>query len=259
MTEMTKHEPGMLCWADLATSDPAGARRFYGALFGWDLRDDPFPGGVYTQALIGGKPVAAMSAMQPELAKQGVPPHWNAYIAVTSADEIAKKAAAAGGKVVAGPFDVMEQGRMAVLQDPTGAMLSVWQPAKHIGAGRVNEPRTLCWAELMTRDTRTAGDFYAKVFGWTREEMPGMNYTVFNVGDRGAVGMMETPKEAAGIPPVWSVYFAVTDCDRTVAETQRLGGQVFMPPKDIPEIGRFAVLGDPQGAAFCILQPAQMP
>jgi len=256
MTEITKHTPGMLCWADLATTDQDAAKSFYGKLFGWQFHDEPIPDdGVYSMALLRQKAVAALSGMDPDSQAKGIPPHWNTYIAVDDVEAVAKRAAPAGGAILAGPMDVMGEGRMAIVQDPTGATLCLWQPQKHIGASLMNEAGTLVWAELTTNDTRKAGDFYAKLLGWNRQEMPAMRYTVFAVGDKGAVGMMETPQEAAGMPSNWGVYFAVTDCDGTVAAAQKSGAKVLVAPKDIPDVGRFAVLQDPQGAMFSVLKP----
>lgn len=256
--DMTKHDPGMLCWADLMAADHEKAKKFYGDLFGWKLADRPIPdGGIYTMALLREKAVAGMAPMMEDLKKQSIPTHWSAYIAVKSAEETVKKVEPAGGKVLDEPFDVMGKGIMAVIQDPTGAVLHLWQPLESIGAYVMGEPGSLCWAELMTSDTRKAGDFYRKVLGWNRNEMPEMAYTVLAVGEKGAVGMMAIPKEAAGMPSRWHVYFAVADCDDTIAKTIQLGGKVLLPAKEAKDVGRFAVLQDSQGAAFCILQPAR--
>jgi hypothetical protein len=152
-------------------------------------------------------------------------------------------------------MDVFDAGRMALILDPTGAAVAVWQPVKHIGAGVVNEHGALCWNELMTIDTIKAGEFYTGLFGWTAQEhdMGGMIYTVFMNGERPAAGMMKIDESWGDVPPSWLVYFAVNDCDASVAEAGALGGELCKGPMDIPGVGRFAVMTDPQGAAFAVI------
>jgi hypothetical protein len=160
--------------------------------------------------------------------------------------------------VLAPPFDVMEHGRMAVIQDPTGAVVALWEPRNYPGAGLLGEPGALCWNELCTRDPARAGTFYADLLGWARETMPmpGFEYTVFKRGEQQAGGMMAIQPEWGNMPPHWEIYFAVADCDATAANAGKLGGSVMKAPADIPGVGRFAVLRDPQGATFSVLQPA---
>lgn len=262
MPVITSHQPGMVCWTDLSTTDVAGAKRFYNGLFGWNTVDQPIPDdGVYVMASLGGQPVAAMSQIDEESKRQGVPPHWNTYFAVARVDEIAARVVPAGGKLVDPPFDVMDVGRMCVAQDPSGAVFCLWEAKKHIGAGRMGEHGTLAWAELMTRDPEACRDFYRQLFGFTAQPMktPRGEYTVFNVGGKGSCGMMpmspQAPKET---PSYWTVYFAANDCDVVAQAAQRLGGKLHVMPTDIPDVGRFAVLNDPQGAFFAIIQPKPM-
>ncbi len=258
--EMKDYAPGTFCWTDLQTNDAAAAKKFYSALLGWECTDMPMPdGNAYTFLNVRGKEVAALSQMSPEMQKGGVPPHWNSYVSVASADETQKKAEAAGGKALMPAFDVMDAGRMVMLQDPTGAVFAAWQPKRHHGAALVNEPGALCWNELMTGDPEAAKKFYAQVFGWNTEaqEMPGMGtYTTVKVGDRANGGMMKTPP-GVPMPPNWGVYFAVNDCDATAKKAGELGAKVLMPPTDIPGTGRFATLQDPQGAVFSVIKLAR--
>lgn len=258
MPEITKHVPGMFSWADLGTTDVAAAKQFYTGLFGWTYRDDPMgPDSFYSRAFLGDKDVCALFKQQPEQAKLGIPPHWDSYITVESADAAAAAASAAGGKVLAPPFDVFDAGRMTVLQDPTGAVIAAWQPKQHLGARLMNEAGTLCWTELMTGDTDAAGTFYGRVFGWTPDLMPMPTgaYTVFKAGGQSACGMMAFPPGMPPMPPCWTVYFAVKSCDESAGKASSTGGKVLNPPTDIPGVGRFAVLQDPQGVVFAILEP----
>ncbi len=261
MPEVTTYVPGMLCWTDLQTSDQPAAKRFYSELFGWKLNDLPVgPNMTYTMATVGGKDVAAMSGMDVEMRKAGVPPHWNLYFAVKNVDEMASKAAKVGGKIVAPAFDVMDVGRMAVVQDPSGAMFCLWQAKKHIGAGRIGEPGAIAWGELMTRDVAACKAFYTKLFDWNAQAMPssGFEYTMLNVGDKPNVGMMPMmPEVPAHVPSHWNIYFAVQSCDETVKRANAMGAKTMVPPQDIPNMGRFAMMFDPQGAAFAIFQSAR--
>lgn len=255
MTEMKSYTPGTFCWLDLGTNDAEAAKKFYTGLFGWTMVDMPAgPDMIYTMCQIEGKDVAALYQQGPQ--EQGIPPHWNSYVSVASADEIAVKAKALGGTVLMEPFDVMEEGRMTMLQDPTGGVVGAWQPKRYIGAKLVNQPGALTWNELLTKDTVKAGQFYSGLFGWNAQtqEMEGGPYTVFMHGDQMNAGMMQIRPEWGDMPSNWAIYFAVADCDASVEKARQLGGQVAVPPTDIPQVGRFAVLQDPQGAVFSILK-----
>jgi uncharacterized protein len=261
MTEMKSYEPGSFCWVDLATSDPNGAKAFYSELFGWKTSDVPAgEGGVYTMLRIGDKEVAALSAQPPNMKAMGAPPAWNSYVAVKSADETAKKATSLGGTLLAGPFDVMDAGRMAVIQDPSGAVFSIWQGKKHLGAALREEPNTLCWNELLTKDTAKATPFYEGLFGWTAKTHGAHEYTEWMRGEeKQPVGGMMPIREEHGpqwkhMPSHWGIYFAVTDPDAVAARAAKLGGKVIAGPMDVPNVGRFATMQDPQGAFFSVIR-----
>jgi predicted enzyme related to lactoylglutathione lyase len=186
-----------------------------------------------------------------------MPSVWSTYIATADAAETAKKVSEAGGTVMLAPFQVMEQGTMAVFADPTGAVFCIWQPDAHKGAELVNQPVSLSWNELATRDMTAAKAFYSKVFGWTPKGNPmpdGGEYVEWQlngkpVGGGLTMGSMYPPQT----PPHWLVYFAVQNTDDTVKRAPELGGNVLAPAVDIPQ-GRFAVLADPEGAPFAVIQ-----
>lgn len=254
MTHVKKHDPGSFSWAELATSSSAGAKKFYASLFGWGFDDSPAgPDMIYTMVKKGDKSVGALYEPGPK--EKGIPPHWNTYVTVKSADASAKKAKDLGGKVVAEAFDVMDVGRMAVIQDAQGATICLWQPKKHIGAEVVNEPGALCWCELDTTDTASAQKFYTGLFGWGAKVSP--EYTEWQKNGTSIGGMMKIPKEWGPVPPNWLVYFASDDVDATAAKAAKSGGKTIVPPTNIPDMGRFAVIADPQGAAFAIFRPAK--
>jgi uncharacterized protein len=252
MPQFTSHEPGTFSWTDLSTSDIDAAVALYTDLFGWDAEREDLPdGGVYVMFRSNGKDVAAAGPLMGE----GVPPHWNLYVTVEDAEQTAKEAESLGGTIMAPAFDVMEYGRMAVIADPTGAAFSVWEPKKTIGAQIQGETNTMSWAELLTNDTKKAGEFYSQLFGYTitpfgPEEV---GYFIFMKGDKQIAGLMKDP--TGNMPPNWGVYFNVDDTDPLVEKVKAAGGQVYMGPQDMPEVGRIAVVADAQGAAFGIIKP----
>jgi uncharacterized protein len=262
MAEVTSHPPGTFSWPELATTDQKAAVSFYKELFGWDVNDQPMgPGETYSMFQLRGKETGAAYTMRPEERQSGAPPHWNSYVTVPNVDESVKKAQELGAKVFAPPFDVMDAGRMAVLQDPTGAVFQVWQPKNHIGAKIVEEPGALCWTELNTRDPKTAESFYTRLFGWSAkhsEPQAGMEYTEFSVQGKPSIGMMPMNEHMPEhVPSYWMPYFQVADADASVAKVKALGGSVMVPPTDIPKTGRFAIVNDPQGAMFAVFKFTQ--
>jgi predicted enzyme related to lactoylglutathione lyase len=262
MQESLAYKPGTFCWVELGTTDGEAAKKFYTQLFGWDFIDNPIgPGKVYTMLKLNGKDVGALYEMPEEMTSNGVPPHWLSYVSVESADESAATAKSLGGTLMKEPFDVFTVGRMALVQDPTGAMFALWQAGTHQGAGVVNVPNSFCWNELATKDATKAGEFYTRLFGWGKkvQDMGTMMYTSFLNGDRPAGGMYEPPPEMGEMPPHWLVYFAVADADAAAARAAELGGKICSPPRDIPGVGRFAMILDPQNAPFAIIKLTMPP
>ncbi|HXS45901.1 MAG TPA: VOC family protein [Solirubrobacterales bacterium] len=255
MSERTSYAPGTPCWVDLGSSDVGAATDFYGGLFGWDVPEgeNTEQTGGYRQALQGGMPVAGMYP----LTQEGQPPAWTTYVSVADASVVAGKVRDAGGTVVTEPLEVLDLGSMAVFTDPTGAVFGVWQPGTFAGAGRVNEPGTLSWNELNTRDVSAAAEFYGAIFGWTFESEDmgeAGSYTTIHLGGSPVGGILNqrgrgVPEE---VPPYWAVYFAVEDTDAMVEKAKQLGGSVMVEPVDIP-VGRFAILTDPHGASFAVI------
>ncbi|MEA2570522.1 MAG: uncharacterized protein QOI24_2523 [Acidobacteriota bacterium] len=249
--QMTSHAAGTFCWIELATNDTASAKAFYGGIFGWTAKDMPMgEHGFYTMLQKDGRDAGAL------FENKEMRPNWLSYVAVESVDDTIKTAKDLGANVVAGPMDVFDSGRMAVLTDPQGAAFALWQPKQHIGIGVFGETSSLVWNELATSDEQAATTFYTSLFGWKTKVDAGnpMRYTEFSVADRAIGGMYKLKPEMKGIPPHWIPYIAVDDCDATIAKTKELGGSVMMPPMDIPGVGRFAVINDPQGAAISIIK-----
>ncbi len=246
MAEVTSYPPGTPSWIDLGSPDANAAAEFYGGLFGWQADMDPRPeAGGYGLFRLEGKSVAGLG---PQMNKE-MPPYWTVYVSVANADETMAKVEPAGGKVVMGPMDVFDAGRMGIIRDAVGSFIAIWQPNQHIGAELVNQPGTFTWNELATTDVAAARDFYQAVFGWGLAAGASTdNSATFTVDGKVTCGA-----HAAGHGefPAWSVWFAVDDCDRSAARVTELGGAVLMPPNDM-DFGRAAVVADPQGAVFGI-------
>jgi hypothetical protein len=253
IVDVTSHSSGAFNWVDLQTSDLDAAKKYYGALFGWTLEDQPIPdGSVYVMAKVRGKAVAGMSMLPP--GQDGVPPHWNTYISVDDVDAATARAASLGGRVIFPVVDVMGFGRMSVVSDPEGAVFSLWQAQLHIGAELVGETGTFCWNELYTRNLAGAIAFYGGLFGWTMEQGHAPFIHVISLDGREIGTVLQIQPEWGPIPPHWAVYFAVEHCERWLAESDKLGGHTFVPPQDIPGVGRFAGVADPEGARFQVIQ-----
>lgn len=248
---------GNFCWFELATSDQASAKSFYCDLFGWTAVDAPMgPDAVYTTFQHRNRKVGAVYTLMPDQAAAGIPPHWGTYVAVANVDDATANARQLGATVLAEPMDVADHGRMAVLRDPTGAAISLWQPKHHQGVGLWGEEGAFCWSELMTRDTTSAKKFYTALFGWKTKvtEGAGFPYTHWQNSGTDIGGMIAITQEWGPVPPNWGNYVQVKNCDDTAAKAGSLGGKVCMPPTDIPNTGRFTMLQDPQGAMISAIE-----
>lgn len=261
MTNIDDHAPGSFCWIELATSDQKAAKSFYGALFGWKVNDIPMgPDGDYTMFELDGREAAAAYTLRPDQQTHGVPPHWMIYIAVANADDSAGRVTGLGGTLVAPPFDVQEHGRMAIVQDPTGATFAIWQAKAHKGIQISGVDGTLCWADLNSPDRGKAAPFYTALFGW--QFLPGKDgdtngYLHIKNGEQFIGGAVPSHFLPPGAPPHWLAYFLVSDCDASTEKAKSLEAKVWVPPSDIEGAGRFSVLSDPQGAAFALFQSSR--
>ena len=254
MSRVESYASGTPSWVDLASPDVAASAAFYGSLFGWSAPDLPPEAGGYRMFEKDGVPVAGCGPIMME----GQPPAWTTYVSVVDADASVARVTGAGGTVFVPPMDVLDAGRMAVFADTTGAACAVWQPKGHPGAGLVNEPGTVVWNELSSRDPSAAVAFYTHVFGWDAHtiDMGGSDYTEWRLGGAPVGGMMERPAEMPPeVPDYWLTYFGTDDCDAAVAAAQAAGATVVVPATDIPP-GRFSILLDPAGATFAVIRMA---
>ncbi len=249
MVEMTEYMPGTPNWVEVSTPDMAATQAFYGGVFGWERTEsDPNLGGYATFTLNGRLVCGATPTMSPDQ-----PPAWSTYIATADADATAQAVTANGGQVLFAPMDVNELGRMAVFTDPTGAVVGAWQPGQHKGAQVIHEANAVYWNGLLTRDMPAAVAFYHAVFGHGTQP-DGDDTTILTVNGQQVADVHDMRAGMpAEVPPYWLPYFGVMDTDATVAKAQELGGTVTMPAVDSPD-GRTAVLADPHGAVFAIIQ-----
>ncbi len=260
MTNIDRNPPGNFCWIELSTSNQNAAKQFYGGLFGWDANDSPIgPNEFYTMFEIGSRAAAAGYTMRVEQREQGVPPHWGIYIEVTDADASAAKAKELGGTVLAAPFDVMEIGRMAVLQDPTGTTFCIWQSKSSTGFRISGVSGTFCWADLSTPDPAKAIEFYSGLFGWKfgSSEHDSSGYLHIKNGEQFIGGLPPVAHRRAGTPPHWLSYIQVDDVDATATKAEQLGGKLYLAPMSMEGVGRMSVIADPQGAVFAIFKSAR--
>jgi predicted enzyme related to lactoylglutathione lyase len=256
---MLEYAPGTPSWVELASPDTDASAAFYGDLMGWSATE-PGPAdetGGYRMFRQDGQSVSGLTGHMQE----GQRTAWATYVSVADADETAEKVKSAGGSVVVEPMDVMDLGRMAIFADPTGAVFRGWQPKSFAGADLVNEPNSLCWNEVLTRDSEADKAFYPAVFGWVagRPSFEGApeSYVVWERDGDAVGGMMQMTDELfpPEVPPHWSVCFAVADCEAIVAKASELGATITFQPMDMP-IGRVAGMIDPQGASFSVMQLA---
>ena len=268
MATMEERAFGSFCWIELGTTDPAAAKAFYASLFGWGAKDFPMgpsPNEVYSIFNLDGRDAAGLYTLTPEMRQRGVPSHWMLYVCVSSADDAVAKAAAAGGKVMAPPFDVADFGRMAVIQDPAGAVFSVWQAKQaewnrqHMGIGLSNAPGAMCWADLNTPDAEAAKRFYEALFGWqvTSGDMDSSGYLVIRNGEQSIGGIRPAPPREGNAPPSWLLYFMVPDCASAAAKAKQLGARAYVERVSMDKVGTWSVIADPQGAVLALFEPAR--
>jgi len=255
VTRDTAWADGTPCWVDLGVADIAKASAFYAGLFGWEVHRGPPEAGGYALCVKNGRQVAGIG---PQMGPPGTPSTWTTYLATSDADETAGKIKAAGGHIVTGPMDVMEQGRMVIAADPGGAAFGLWQARAHTGVQLANEPGSLAWNENMSRDFDGNKAFYHAVFGYDYGDIGegGWRYATLKVGgtEVGGIGELDSslPDD---VPARWSVYFGVEDTDEAAAKVGALGGTMLRPAWDTP-YGRMAVVADDHGAAFSLITVA---
>jgi predicted enzyme related to lactoylglutathione lyase len=248
---------GSFCWLELGTTDAEAAKKFYTNLFGWTADDMPMgPGMTYTMFRLNGKDVGGGYTLMKDQLDAHVPPHWMLYVKVDNADASAAKAVKAGGTQIVPPSDIPHVGRFAVIQDPTGGTIAIFQPGEHKGVGVFGDAGSSCWADLNTPDADKAAKFYGECFGWTFEKgNDGYRHIINGSGHENMIGGIPPQMHAPpGTPANWMTYFRAEDCKATARKAAELGAKTLMPANLIENVGVISVLMDPQGAAFALYQ-----
>jgi predicted enzyme related to lactoylglutathione lyase len=250
MGRRTTYTPGTPCWVDLTTTDVGAAKRFYGAVLGWTVREAPAID--YTFFEHEGAAVAGLHALMDEQREQGMPPSWSMYVHTDDAEATVARAAELGATVMSAPFAIPGAGRMGVVADPQGGVILLWEPAEFAGAAVVNEIGAWAWDDLQTVDPEGAAPFYEALFGWATAEVPGSDGIYRSIAHEGRTigGIMRAQREIA--QPYWTVYFGVADVDAALERVVAEDGRMLVAPMAVPS-GRFAVVLDPQGAVFCLV------
>jgi predicted enzyme related to lactoylglutathione lyase len=250
---MTPHAPGTFCWFECGSTDAAKAKSFYTELFGWNAADVPMAGDMGKYTLLKNSHEEDIAGLYQLSGPQfeGIPSHWMTYVAVEDVDKTAKRAKLLGGKVLREPLDIPGVGRIAILQDPTGAWIAIARFDQHPGT---SSRGPLGWSELATPDTARAQAFYTELFDWKAKSDPKNQYTEFQVGGRSIGGMMALQHHGSETPPHWLPYVLVEDCDRAARKATDLGARILVPATDISGVGRFAVFADPAGATLAIIR-----
>ena len=260
MYKVTKYPHGTFSWTDLTSTDAEASKNFLTSLFGWSHVDIPVGEGmVYTMYSLDGETVAASNQMGEGMYPPGTPSHWNNYISVDDVDALVPRIEELGGKVMAGPFDIFDSGRMVALIDPVGAPVSLWQPRSHIGASLVNCPGAMAWNEHATPDSEASQAFYGGLLGWefAPEGPPG--YMLIRNNGRNNGGILQMTDEwklpdGNYMPAHWNVYFSVADIDAAVEQVSALGGEAMYETMDAGDVGRFRIVREPAGAIFTLIQ-----
>ena len=254
MSKVSQYPPGTFNWVDQTTDELDKAKAFYTKLFGWQAKDIPTDDGSYSVLRKDGQDVAAIALPPPIL--DGTAAMWNSYISVEDIDASASKAEALRGSILVEPTTIGTAGRLSIIADPEGAVFALWQAGDSRGSAVVNEPGTLAWNELYTRDIEQALDFYGELFGWrhkVHQLSEGKVYHMFSVENRDRAGIHELTPDMDQVSPRWEVYFAVADLEASYYKLTELGGKAAFSPGTVPTIGRFIRATDIGGAPLSLI------
>ncbi|WNG81170.1 VOC family protein [Mycobacterium sp. ITM-2016-00316] len=253
----TSHPLGAPCWIDLSTSEIGRAQQFYGAVFGWTFESAGPEYGGYVSAFVDGVQVAGLMPNDPQW---NMPDRWNTYLHTADADATIEAITAAGGFSCGGAMDIPAKGRMAMVCDPTGGMIGLWQPTEHLGFEATGVAGAPVWHQLTTRDFAETLDFYRAVFGWQAQveaDSDEFRYSTVVFDGEQRIGVMDGGAfMAADEPSNWFFFLGAEDVDKAQQLIVDNGGSITRPAEDTP-YGRLASVADPTGAGFSLssLQP----
>jgi predicted enzyme related to lactoylglutathione lyase len=249
-TRDTPWPDGTPCWVDYGSPDVDATKRFYADLLGWEYTGGEPEFGGYLTATRNGEQAAGLGPQQ----DPNDPPRWTTYFATSDAAATAGRIRDAGGTVLVDPMEVGPMGTMAIALDPQGNPFGLWQSGLHTGFRIFNEPGGVTWNEAAVddADADAARRFYGAVFGFRFDEVPDAGgYTTFATEERPLGGL---GGHQSGSPRGWTTCFSVASTDAAVATVEAAGGKVTMAATDTP-FGRFAVVEDPWGASFSVMEP----
>jgi predicted enzyme related to lactoylglutathione lyase len=254
MNPSTTH--GAFSWSELMTSDAEAAAHYYANLLGYSVRSDEMSMGPYHMLVSGQMPRAGVMG----LPDPNVPPNWGFYVTVDDVDASAAKAGELGATPIFPPMDIPKVGRMAAFMDPQGAYFSMitYAFADMGGAPEMDFADSFVthgafsWFEMRASDVDAARAFYGALFGWNIEDMSvdGNTYAQIKVGDVGIGGVIPVPMPE--VPPHWAGYITVDDSD-AIAEAATAAGGTVVFTMEMPSVGRFHAISDPQGAVFSVI------
>ncbi len=241
-------------WFDHMSPDVKTSAAFYEKIFGWTYEVQGPEFGHYHMAHVGGRAAAGLG--QPGEQGGGGPPAWMVYYSAEDVAAMTAKAKELGATIMMDCMEVPETGKMSIVQDPTGAVFGLWEPINHKGAGISGAHGAMTWCEVNTGDAEAAKAFYTGLFDATAEPMPGddMTYYMIKVGETTVGGILQMDEKWEGIPPHWSAYFQVDNTEEAAKAAEAAGGKINVPVFDTP-FGKIAVLSDPAGAVFSVVQP----
>ena len=251
-----EHHVGKVIFVELVTPDLAAAKRFYGGLFGWAFRDIEADGTRYAEASLDGRPVAGLIHKNIP-ANEHRQPAWLSFFAVGDVDAAKKVALENGAKVLFEPHSIPDRGREAVFADPQGAVFAVLGSSSGDPPDVLAAPGEWIWSSVITNDPDTAAAFYQKLFDYEVFELPaseGAQHLLLASGDYARASVNTLPANRPHAHPHWLNYVRVEDAVKMTAKVVALGGRVLVEPRIDRHGGKVALVADPLGAPFGLLE-----
>jgi predicted enzyme related to lactoylglutathione lyase len=252
----TEHHVGKVIWAELVTPKLNEAEHFYAGLFGWTFKEQAPADSHYAVALLNGEPVAGM-IHHPLREGEKRQPYWLTFIAVQDVDAVERIAVSNGGKIVVAPRTYSLRGRQAVLTDPQGAPFAIIASLSGDPPDYLAENGAWIWSSLLTRDPEAGVTFYQNVFGYEAFDLQsadGRQHVVLSSEDMARASVNAMPLDAAHRQPHWLNFIRVADATETATKAVALGGKVLVAPRVDRHGGKFAVIADPAGAPFGVME-----
>jgi len=252
----TQHYAGKVIWLDLVTPDMAGAKRFYGELFGWTFQDVSKGRTPYCVASLNGTPVGGL-VQRAIGAGERRQPAWLTFLSVTDVEQAKQTVLGNGGKVLSEPRSYPQRGRQAVFADPQGAVFAVLQSSSGDPPDVLAQPGQWIWSSLLAGDPNKDAAFYRAVFAYQVFDQirdDGVEHVLLASNDYARASVNALPPGSSGLHPHWLNFVRVVNTADSVAKVKALGGQVLVAPHLDRHGGSIAVVADPSGAPFGLLE-----